>query len=172
MNNHRELLIEWLKNKCAYSRNVYEDPGYTSYYKREFNIVNGVGCSEIYQPGDIDSELNIEYDEHLHKIDDYIDYILANKTNLFRERYYGAEYDKAYKKLQCMEKKNMVILPGSNHSNANYLYKKLIRLIDDNDITYTIPYVSSNPAVSFKNDHKQAKMKINKENFYYFLSKK
>jgi hypothetical protein len=171
-NNRKELLKEWLEEKCAYSSSVYVDPGYTSSYKKEFNIVNGIGCKNIYEPNDIDSELNIEYNEAEYNLDEYIDYILIKgMTETYRQKYFGSEYDELYKIIQRLPKKNMVILPGSNHSNANYLYKRLIKSIDDNNITYMLPYVSADPKASFKNIHKPAKMIVDKEKFYYYLYK-
>jgi hypothetical protein len=177
--NKKEILRRWLKQKCSYSDDCFKDPGYSTYYKNEFGIMDGDGFKPFYVSGDIDLELNIgytdyEYGDEIHEddmvLEEFIDYIhvtvehedleTALKDKSFDERCYI---------IQKMTRKNILILPGSNHSNANYLFKRVVIYSTANNISYSIPFVLSDPAMSYKGIHKNAKMEINKEHFYEFL---
>lgn len=163
----RNELIRWLKQKCDYSDNVFRDPGYSDYYKSMFNIVDTHNF--IYANNDIDHELNVgyvEYETNNEKnsedaeLEQFIDVVPYKNKN--------SKSDAENHNI------NIVILPGSNHSNANYLYKLLMHEcmeINNNDEPYHIPNVSPNPKVPYTINHKKVQITINKEEFYSFVKK-
>lgn len=173
----KELLRRWLGQRCSYSEDLFKDPGYSNYYKNEFNIMDGFGTRPFYQIGDIDDELNMGYvdysvgaekDEDDIVLEQFIDYIPAHiPVNMPRT---ARSYEETCEKLWA-NKKNILILPGSNHSNANFLFKRINRHIRQYGTLYSIPYVSASHTTPYKKEHKTAKMEVNKEQLYEFLRK-
>lgn len=181
MTDHNEKkikLMKWLNKKCRYSKNIFKDPGYSEFYKRNFNITDDIGPFSIYKKNDIDHLMNIGYVDYAYndqlkheddgELEQFIDYIpkvipketleMATKNRSF------VESEDIIKK---MTRHNMVILPGTNHSNANFLYKELLQTI--NDLNYHIPYVNIDPSLPYEGTYKIAKLNIDKESFYNFL---
>lgn len=168
----RTELIAWLKRKSEYSNNVFEDPGYSNFYKRYYGIIDRDGS--IYRPGDIDHELNIHYvksvdeDEKTDEdriLDQYIDFIpkqLPRKTvETICDIYPQHE-------AETILFDNMVVLPGSNHSNANYLFKRVSSQAKTFK-PYHVPVVDADPSHEYRGDFKEIPLVINKEEFYQFI---
>ena len=177
--NHRDELIKWLKHPCKYSDDLYRDPGYSDYYISKFGIEDK--NNRIYKKNDIDSELNVGFNEILDPDNDiydesdiniFIDYIPSN--------IYSDDIDNVLNKFPTYSRKHiqrklerecMVILPGSNHSNANFLFKSVNDTITKRLKPYKIPYVQSDPTLPYEGGHKDAKIFIDKEAFYNFIYK-
>lgn len=177
--NQHDELVKWLKQPCKYSDDLYKDPGYSGYYLSKFGIYDK--NSIIYRKNDIDNELNVGFNEILDPnfdiydesdINMFIDYIPSNinSDDINDEIHKYPLYSRKHiqKKL---ERKCMVILPGSNHSNANFLFKSLNDVINKKFRPYKIPYVQSDPTIPYMGEHKDAKIFINKEAFYNFIYK-
>lgn len=176
----KKLLRRWLNQRCSYSDNLFADPGYSDYYKREFNIMDGLGSKPFYAAqGDIDIEMNMGYIDYAHGaekdpddlvIEQFIDYIPVNVPHdVIRTATMNTFYEEKQDITDKMTRKNILILPGSNHSNANFLFKRLSRRLADGNVSYAIPFVSGDPTSVYKGTHKDAKMDINKEQLYEFL---
>lgn len=153
---HNEL-VRWLKKRCEYSDCVYDDPGYSDYYRSWFKCIDI--SNEIYLKGDIDCQINNDID-------------ISLSTN------FSDSIEQYTDHVQIDDVKNMIVLPGSNHSNANYLYKIInnYMLHPHNNNTFHIPIVSNNPKQPFNdNSYKTMRMKIDKNllyNYVYTYSKK
>lgn len=172
----RELLIKWLKQRPQYSVNLYKDPGYSVFYKNEFNYQDVLGPNRLYVPGDIDHELNVGYVNYHHgdekheddkTIEQFIDYVPVP----IHQGTVDTESTKRIDNIKEISIQNIVILPGSNHSNANFLFKRLKFFIAQKNTEYKIPFVSADPSVSYKGEQKIGHAQINKEQFYGFLCK-
>ena len=152
------LLINWLKKRCSYSEDIFKDPGYSDYYKNEFNIIDGIDNTYFYNSNDIDHEINIGYDDDDNDNDDFynfgefIDYVDPIKISEDDIRY-----------------TNIVILPGTNQSNANFLYKIIKKYIDNAKLRYNIPIISNDLTEKYESEYKSASIQINKESFYNYL---
>jgi len=158
--NHDKLL-KWLRSRCDYSDDAFKDQDYSPYYKSMFNIMDIDGM--FYEKDDIDHELNIGYVDYgegeiKHPKDEELEHFI----------------DSAFNEIKTSENKNnvcdhnIVILPGTNHSNANYVYK-IIKYEAVQKNQYNIPYLTNNSKISYKGDHKEASMMINKEDVYKFI---
>jgi hypothetical protein len=178
--DNRELLCRWLKQKCYCADNIFMDPGYSSFYKNEFNITDGDEFRPIYETrGDIDVELNKGYVDYLYgdekneedeELEQFIDYVPIHVSqDVLRVATGNTRYEEKEYIIEMMSRKNLLILPGSNHSNANFLYKRLIRCLEDTEVTFSIPFVSGDRSVPYTDVHKDVDMDINKEQFYDFL---
>lgn len=148
---HNEL-VKWLKSYCDYSDNAFKDQDYSDAYKKIFNITDTDGI--FYEKGDIDYELNIGYADYANgvqkdpddeELEQFIDHVPVSDQS----------------------RRNIVILPGTNHSNANYIYK----IIKNETINhkYKIPYLSNNPSIPYNGNIKEAEMMINKVDVYTFV---
>ena len=133
----RENLIKWLNHKCKYANNIDEDPNYSDYYVSQFGITDN---NNIYKPNDIDDEINVGYVEP--EYEKFVDYLKNDN-------------------------KCMVILPGTNHSNANFLFKIIKNKLDR--ISYIIPHVSNNVEQPFEKIYKKIKHNVCKEDLYNFI---
>jgi hypothetical protein len=192
MKDKRDILLEWLRSRCLYNNDIFCDPGYSDSYKREFNIIDGldynIKIKSFYSNDsnlgidiDIDQEIS-EYNENYKNLFDYddiadinthlvdfIDYIPASKLpDILHETVNNNNIGFANFIISKLSLKPMCFFPGTNHSNANFLYKKAIRFIS-NTASYNIPFVSADVKSVYKGDHKTSKMNINKEKFYEFL---
>jgi len=134
---NRDNLINWLNRRCKYANNIDDDPNYSDYYISHFNILDN---DNLYKVNDIDYEINVKCIEpHYEK---YVDY-LNNDTQ------------------------HMVILPGTNHSNANFIFKLIRKNIDK--LSYIIPHVSKNVEQPFEKIYKKIKHRVDKEDLYEFI---
>lgn len=149
----KDELIDWLKKPCNHMYNQYEDPGYSQYYRgyfnRQYNKINDVQADILVSPPfiDIDDMPHYEstYDDTLHQ---YADHVLDNSCSKY----------------------SYVVLPGSNHSNANFFYK-LISDVLDNVEPFDVPYVSSEPSKGFCDEYKKIDPAIDKRKTYEFVKK-
>jgi hypothetical protein len=190
--DERKCLIKWLQNKCELSDNVFEDPGYTEKYKYHFNITDKNHF--FYDDDDIDHELNIGYSDYVNDEDDskhpddvaiepFIDYVpryVSDENSEIESNDNNASEDNTYniyssairnKNKEGMVKHNIVILPGTNHSNANYLYKRL-KILASKFEQYSIPYVNEDPKKPFTDKCKKISIEFEKESFYHFLKER
>jgi hypothetical protein len=175
-----DALVAWLKEKCEKSDDVFQDPGYTAFYKSHFNImdVNNIFYSN---DDDIDHELNVGYTDYTDDkepkdpqdecIEQFIDYIndyddYNNDDLLDTEKTNVNPMDSTVEPEQL--KHNIVILPGSKHSNVNYLYKRLI-MFADNLEPYNVPFIQGDSKNSFTPKSKDVYIEIDKEKFYQFI---
>lgn len=147
-------LEKWLQKKCELSDNIFEDPGYSDYYRDRYRIYDL--NRNYYKINDIDEKLNIGYvhvdqesDDDLLDAEKYVDFVPSDK-NSANSKYTG-----------------IAILPGSNHSNANYIFK-LINEYTQNT-PYKIPTISSDPATKFEGTCTNIRMDIDKKNLYEFV---
>jgi hypothetical protein len=141
-----------------------------------FNITDVDGI--FYEDKDIDYDLNIGYvdygygedknskDETLEKFIDYVP--IKVPESIIYTLTYCASYDEAKYIRQITNRHNIVILPGTNHSNANYIYK-LIKHEALQKNKYRIPYLSNDHRIPYKGNNKEAVMMINKEDVYNFI---
>lgn len=150
---HDEL-VKWLKSYCDNSDNAFKDQNYSDTYKAMFNLTDN--NENFYEKNDIDHEINIGYvdyepeeqkDPKDEELEQFIDHVPNGLTD---SSYY-----------------NIVILPGTNHSNANYIYK----MIKNETINhkFKIPYISNNPKIPYNGDIKDADMMISKSDVYAFV---
>ena len=172
---NRGTLERWLKARCRWSDNVFDDPGYSSRYKSYFS---GLFDDDTYIDGDIDHRLNIghyelvydesiAYDEFDEIIEPYIDFVPSNITRSDIEKVVAAypleDQERARK---VYSRTGIVILPGSNHSNANYLYKRFIEYL--NDVReFTVPYVGTFRD-RYRPSYKRVGLSVSKETIYNF----
>jgi len=120
--------------------------------------------------GYIDYEYDVK-DEDKHEddfqVEQFIDYIVKYiPEHIINDMYMNKNYsyDEVHDKLTKLSRYNMVILPGSNHSNANFLYKCVKQFIRDKNLSYAIPYVDGNPTVKFIGSYKTTSLDVDKEN--------
>lgn len=184
LKKHNEL-VRWLKDSCNETGDIFVDPGYSDIYKSMYNIMDDTYL--IYENNDIDHEINIGYEDYTDdntkylcnvQLEQYIDYVPKhiNETTLntliFNKSFIEAENIKLKER-----RHNIVIPPGSNQSNANYLYKRIIYNFKHSQnvkyngyrYTYSIPQVNLNPRVPYGGTYKNVGILLNKEQFYFFL---
>lgn len=149
----RDSLIRWLTKKCNECDDICDDPGYSNGYKRYFNIVDSGHV--IYCDNDIDNEINLEYDDPL--LEEFTDYVPIKGCSDEEKKYI----------VNKMTHKNIVIPPGSNQSNANFMFKLLNEF--GHKYSYKIPCVSNNPSDPYDGDYESICMDIDKESFYMFM---
>jgi hypothetical protein len=151
-NKDRDVLKKWLCSRCKYSEGVFKDPGYSSFYTSFFSHFFD---DDTYIDKDIDHEINIGYCAP----DDYDDEYCDEDVNV---RPY-VDFVSTDGNIQ----KGILIPPGSNHSNANYIYKRLmigVRHIDE----FRIPRVG-NKTSEFRSLYKNEKIVFDKEDVYKFV---
>ena len=169
----REDLLKWLRASAEYSDHSFEDPGYSEHYKSYFSIF----CDDdTYVRDDLDHQLNIGhyegvYDNYeLDEVDDnllqYVDFVPTNLSNAelegMVEAYPIEDRDHAR---EILSREGVVILPGSNQSNANYLYKKLRNALI-NVREFSVPYVGKG---RFKPSYRRVKLHLSKQSVYNFI---
>lgn len=170
--NNRNLEL-WLKQKNKHVFSIYEDPEYSNYYKSYF----GSYVDEtFYSKNDIDIKITPQYFENIYdnnydEIEQFIDYIPRNVPQYVIDTathgIYGNEKKNIIEKL---ERKCLLIPPGTNHSNVNFLYKLMMDNIIDIK-AFNIPYVSNNINEQYKGIIKEEYMNINKLDLYNFAYK-
>lgn len=149
-------LIKWLHKRSKYSDNIFKDPGYSNSYKARFGTYNEDDL--VYSKNDIDYEINknIWYmfdedtDNDVKKFSDIIVSLDHNKNNKYEP---------------------IVILPGTNHSNANFLFKEVMDSIINDTNIFCVPYVPNLPSEQFKGTIKEINMNLDKKDFYKFMFK-
>lgn len=164
-------LVKWLNDKPRDSDDVFTDPGYGYHYKAWFGIQDTDKI--FYKQNDIDHKLNTDHqltaglvlvDENenenenkkiMNELTQFVD-LITDDTNHQSITDHQLITDQVF------------IPPGSNHSNCNYLYKRMVANAYDLE-PYEIPYVSADPSVPYTGYHKHATFKINKEDFYNFV---
>jgi hypothetical protein len=171
----RDTLEKWLKSRCQWSDNVFDDPGYSECYRNYFTWFFDDGT---YIEGDIDYNLNIGYfepvydegiiyDELDEKLEPYTDFVPSEMSNSAIEasvsNYPSADQERARK---VLSRTGIVILPGSNHSNANYLYKRFREYLEDVR-EFSVPYVRG-VQERYRPSHKKVTFSLSKEDIYNF----
>jgi hypothetical protein len=155
----------------------YSDLGYSEYYKSFFQMSDN--NRKFYKNGDIDEELNVGYTEQVFSTDplpqedleleQFMDYVPTSARYDTEIATICCNADKKRDIIKKLCRKCIVILPGTNHSNANFLYKVLNDGLTLNK--YSIPYVLEDPNKPYYDLHKDATMIIDKEKFYNFMCK-
>lgn len=187
-----DALITWLGTKCERSIDALQDPGYSGSYKSHFNIRDE--DLSFYKQGDLDDLLNIGYvgysdnstkmnyelqssfnqlpkdiqnnHQHKHRHDEMLEHFM-DYVPIYPET---DETDKTENMVKDEEEEihHIIIPPGSNQSNANYLYKRLVLLANENE-PYSVPFVSKDLNKPFKGIYKGVNIEIDKDEFYQFL---
>lgn len=175
--NKSSKVERWLRKCCDYSDGPYDNPGYSSHYMSYFNLYDNTG--ELYSKNDIDSKLNpgyvddifgnIEETEEDTLIAKFVDYIPIKPskelvTTMTFEEYGQRKYDI----IEKLSRECIMIPPGTNQCNANYMFKILKEAAQDID-DFEIPYIDANPATPYEGTLKSASITINKEKVYEFV---
>lgn len=175
----KSTLKSWLSDKCDGVSNVFEDPGYSDYYISFFNIYDSY--NDIYKLNDIDICKQTEYIEDVFNtyeitefddvIEKYLDYIpLDVDMEELNEMTKNLDNKEKYEAQDKLSRKAIAILPGSNRSNSNFLFKALLDKMYYLD-TYYIPYVSSDIYAPFTDKYIEEDMNIDKNKLYDFIYK-
>ena len=159
-------LVKWLKSPTRDSNDIYADPGYGHHYKSWFGIED---CDKkFYKNNDIDCQLGI-----IHKsISTYEpnDLHNLNEVSQFVDKFDITDNDDLCSRDQMDKLTNHILIPpGSNHSNANYLYKRIMTSVQESEPEYEIPYVSANQFASYTGYHKSTGYNVDKQSFYKFM---
>jgi len=163
----------WLKNKNRYAVSIYKDPGYSHFYKSYFGKYVD---KSFYPDGDIDVKISPDYYESVYtddndELEQFIDYIPQNIPHDILEtatfKIYNNEKQNIIDKL---ERKCLLIPPGSNQSNTNFIYKLMLDNMLDID-SFSIPFVSNNINEQYKGTLKNSYMDIDKKQIYDFVYK-
>jgi len=159
----RSRMIRWLNGTCNYSNDIYKDPGYSDSYKSYFNIRDDNHI--IYNDNDIDDKINMDYDDD--SIDEFTDYVPIDipqeEINMKTKDYSEKEKEQI---IDILTRKNIVIPPGSNQSNANFLYKFLKNFV--HNYSYHIPRIP-NHNKQYVGEYEYLNMDIDKESLYMFM---
>lgn len=164
MNNSHHELKKWLKRKCENSDNVFKDPGYSNFYKGMFGITDN---DFFYLPNNQDIDLNRDVNVGYVSVsvnnstDNGVNNGANISTNNSNSEFYSETYDKLGQFVDVnSENEQIAILPGSNHSNSNYLFKLITIECEEYE-----PYI-----VPDKYDNRNLlKMRIDKVQFYNFM---
>jgi hypothetical protein len=173
----RKKLINWLRKKSKYADDLFKDPGYSAEYKSRFNIMDK--NMVIYKPNDIDDELNIGYTDDIYGLDEktdeeitveqYVDYIPKEITQETIDNLMPCNHEQQQEIVEKLSRHNIVILPGSNHSNANFLFKNILNHVNKYIEPYHVPFLSPDPKQPYDGRHKTINFNLDKEEFYNFI---
>jgi hypothetical protein len=151
------LLERWLKKLSKRSVSAFADPGYSNYYLSYFG--NYYKNGEIYNVSsnsdDLDTNLNIGY--FLYQpgtekeaedlvIEKFIDTVVQPDESVL----------------------DIVIPPGTNQSNSNFLFKLFDEALSELETT-NIPVVSNKSSFRYTGASKRLKAKLSKRCLYRFL---
>ena len=159
-------LIKWLKSPTGDSDDIYVDPGYGYHYKSWFGIED---CDKkFYKNNDIDCQLGIIHESiSTHEPNDLHN---LNAMSQFVDKFDTTDNDGLCSRNSVNELMNHILIPpGSNHSNANYLYKRIIASVQESELEYEIPYVSANQFTPYTGYHKSTGYNVDKQSFYKFI---
>lgn len=160
--SERSKLVEWLKKPCDYSNGIFEDPGYSEYYQSHFNISNedGVFYDSKSDPSDIDVHMNMgNLKHHYENEDNDMENTMFSMFEMYKD---------------IIESKNkevnidIVIPPGSNQSNSNYIFKLIKTELMKLD-SINIPMVSKDPRTKYSGETRQIIHDVSKEDVYNFV---
>ncbi len=186
----KNKLITWLKKTCKHSDNCFVDPGYSDGYKSWFaqndsNNQFNYDYNENYENHDYHDNDNVDKLEHDDENENENDHKDANNHNHRKFKLHNRDLDiklnpgyingiqKDYNNIDnfvdIVKNQHILILPGTNHSNANYLYKNITECINKNTELYDIPYVDSDYSKCYMGTYKNIVMKIDKNDFYNFM---
>lgn len=146
-------MIQWMKKKNRHCDSHFDDSLYSGYYKSFFGITDD---GLVYSNQDTDNQ-DIDYkigtltlgEDIQDNMDNYTDSIMTNDN----------EEDNI----------KLIIYPGTNHSNANFLYKSIMHEANDRGMSYDIPLVPSDMDQAYNGIVKNTRLTINKEEFYKFI---
>lgn len=194
--NRNYSLEKWLSQRCDMSRSIYDDPGYSDHYKSMFGITDNGKIYHVTQKPtsnqtdknknnetmtetDLDMILNTAYTEDIFyetnktltdiAIQPYIDYV-STSTSDTNINNIISDYpeDKRQDIIKKLSRKCVVILPGTNQSNANYFYKILMNDADIFD-SYIVPNISADPTKPYDGSADIVGMSIDKKKTYEFV---
>lgn len=152
-------LVHWLSSPCMYSSDVCEDPEYSGMYRSYF----GIQSPRKIKPDDIDFKVleQLCYDPEENED-------LAEYTDLYDVQYKVSPESGEVREVNTDNAIEITILPGSNHSNANYLFKRFDEYFDQNVIIFNIPYVPP-PNQKFQTIFKKFMFQFDKKSMYKFV---
>ena len=167
----RPIVMKWLNAPFNGSNDLFEDPGYSQMYRSGFGNTYQYGAE--YVSGDIDEILNLgcfespyeEYDEY--DADHFVDYIHQPiPQNVLTKRVSHYEPEHRDRAAQIMQRKAILIPPGSNQSNANYIFKTLTYEVEHIN-SFRVPYATREKR--YTGARKLFKLKLDKYDVYRFL---
>jgi hypothetical protein len=173
-------LEKWLSTNCNYSTDIFADPGYSDQYKSYFSYLFD---DNTYIKGDIDFKLNpgfnelefetefeTEYKMENDELRPYVDYVPSDysrdEINKIVNIY---NYDEKRQMSETLSKIAILIPPGSNQSNANYLFKNINEYIKEIE-GFRIPHIRSHAKIVKIKKIKFNLTKVDIYNFVYSVS--
>ena len=150
-------LEKWLKQISDYSCSPFDGLNYSDYYKSYFGNVSNDGIIYDTSTGsnDIDVKLNIGYCRYPPGIE-------KNPEDKIVEQFIDTVVDDNGVVM------DIVIPPGTNQSNANFLFKLFSDMIGDMTPT-NVPIVSSDHTARYTGGVKQLRFTLPKNDLYQFL---
>lgn len=170
-----EEIKNWLKSPNKYCNNcdIFEDPGYSGYYKSMTSIYDSDGL--FYDgSGDIDNRLKYPYLKSIYKcdgqdkIEEFVDWIpsklSAQQIDLATKNLAGDDKQYTTNRLRYDP---VLIPPGTNHSNANVLYK-IIQNEFNHIKPFIVPIIKDNDNSEYDGDYSEFVPSIDKKIIYRF----
>jgi hypothetical protein len=139
---HEENLDQWLNKRAVYSNDLF-DSDYSDHFMSYFNL-NLNKTNILYKENDPDWKSSCD-------------------KSIFDTENSEELYDK-------VDDKIVPFIPGSNHCNANFIYKKISEVLSD--IDNVIPVLYKNKSKKVKYAEKDMDQMISKKALYEFLMKK
>jgi len=170
-----EEIKRWLRspNKDCIGSDIFEDPGYSGYYKSMTSIYDDMG---IFYEGadDIDNRLKYPYHKSIYKCDeiDKLEEFVDNIPSKASDQYIAEITknligdDKKYT-TNRLKYDPILIPPGTNHSNANVLYK-IIQTEFNAIKPFIVPILPDNPNVEYDGDYAEFVPSLDKKIIYRF----
>ena len=160
----------WLKQLTDHSMSPLEDPRYSRYYKSYFGNVsqNGYIYDTSNNTSDIDIKLNLGYYRYSYQLELEMD---NKQTNINIDKHPEDVVVEQF--IDTVVDKNgfthdIVIPPGTNQSNANFLFKIFRDIMAEAEPSH-IPIVSSDKTVRYTGGVKHSSINLPKIELYQFL---
>lgn len=170
-----EEIKKWLRapNKNCIADDIMTDRGYSGYYKSMTSIYDD-NCLFYEGLNDIDNRLKYPYyksiyrGERIDRIEDFVDMIPSNVSTQhiaeMTSHLSGADKQYAAHRLKYDP---VFIPPGTNHSNANVLYK-IIQNEFLNDDPFIIPILPNDRSIEYDGEYAEVVPSIDKKLIYRF----
>jgi len=170
-----EEIKAWLRapNKNCIAGDIYNDWGYSGYYKSMTSIYDD-NCLFYEGSDDIDNRLKYPYHksinvcDHIDRIEDFVDHIPSNISaqQIDERTCHLTGTDKKYA-VHRLKYDPVFIPPGTNHSNANVLYKIIQKEFLNVD-PFIIPKLPNDRSTEYDGDYVGVVPSIDKKLVYRF----
>lgn len=170
-----EEIKKWLRapNKNCIAGDIYNDRGYSGYYKSMTSIYDD-NCLFYEGADDIDNRLKYPYHKSIYRCDgidqmeDFVDHIpsKASAQQIDEMTSHLTGIDKQYA-VDRLKYDPVFIPPGTNHSNANVLYK-IIQNEFLNANPFIIPKLPNDRSTEYDGDYVEVVPSIDKKLIYRF----